>query len=360
MKKILLPLLAVLALASCKNTGNSFTLSGTAEGLSDGDTITLNYIRGNGLEAIATAAVADGKYLIEGTADSICLAVLATAEGSIMDLFLEPGDIKADIKAEGNSYAVGTTNNNLYEAMKTDLDGIEEDYSELVQQMQTNPDSAEELRGQLEQLQENYMQAIKNAAVNNPGTQFGLMMFQQVYYELTPEEAAPIIDAYIASFPDDEQLQHIKASNDVTLATSEGKPFVDFEMPDLEGNMVKLSDFVAANKYTLVDFWASWCGPCRREMPAVKEVYANYKDKGFGIVGVSLDRDEEIWKVCVESMELTWNHMSDLKFWECEGSKLYGVQAIPATVLIAQDGTIIARNLRGEELAEKIAELLGE
>lgn len=359
MKKILLPLLAVLALASCKND-NAFTLSGCAEGITDGDTITLNYIRPEGLEAIASAAVADGKYCIEGTADSICLAVLATAEGSVMDLFLEPGDIKADIKAEGNSYAVGTANNNLYEALKTDLGGIEEQYGELVQQMQANPDGAEELRGQMEELQDNYMQTIKNAATANPGTQFGLMMFKEIYYELAPDEAAPLIDAYAASFPADTQLQHIKEANDLILATSEGKPFADFEMPDLEGNMVKLSDFVTANKYTLVDFWASWCGPCRREMPVVKELYENYKDKGFGIVGVSLDRDEESWKECVASMELPWNHMSDLKYWECAGAKLYGVQAIPATVLIAQDGTIIARNLRGEELTAKIGELLGE
>ena len=121
---------------------------------------------------------------------------------------------------------------------------------------------------------------------------------------------------------------------------------------------MKLSDFIAKNKYTLIDFWASWCGPCRAEMPNVVAAYKKYQSKGFGIVGVSLDRDAEAWKKAIKDLNITWPQMSDLKAWDCEGAKLYGVRSIPATVLVDQEGTIIARNLRGDAIEAKLAELL--
>ncbi|MBR4434453.1 MAG: TlpA family protein disulfide reductase, partial [Bacteroidaceae bacterium] len=145
---------------------------------------------------------------------------------------------------------------------------------------------------------------------------------------------------------------------DKVLASSVGKQFIDFEMNNMAGGTSKLSDFVKQNKVTLVDFWASWCGPCRQKMPNVKAAYEKFGAKGFGIVGVSLDRDEESWKKGVADLGMAWPQLSDLKYWDCAGADLYGVRAIPATVLINQEGTIIARNLRGEALAEKLEEVL--
>ena len=110
--------------------------------------------------------------------------------------------------------------------------------------------------------------------------------------------------------------------------------------------------------YTHNDFWASWCGPCRREMPNLVEAYAKYKNKGFEIVGVSLDQSGEAWKEAIEKLNITWPQMSDLKYWNCEGAQLYAVSSIPHTVLIDGEGTIIARGLHGEELQEKLAEVI--
>lgn len=145
---------------------------------------------------------------------------------------------------------------------------------------------------------------------------------------------------------------------DVVMRTSPGQLFIDFAMPTPEGKTVKLSEEIKRNKMTLIDFWASWCGPCKAEMPHVIKAYEQFKDKGFGIVGVSLDDKAERWTKAIADWGMPWTHISDLKGWKCEGAALYGVHAIPASYLIGQDGKIIAVNLRGEDLSKKLSELL--
>ena len=139
-----------------------------------------------------------------------------------------------------------------------------------------------------------------------------------------------------------------------------GAKVVDFEMKDLKGETVKLTDWVGKGNYVLVDFWASWCGPCRQEMPTVKEAYAKYHPKGFEVVGVSLDRTQQAWEQGVRDLGITWPQMSDLKYWQCEAAALYNIRGIPATILFAPDGTVVKAGLRGEELIKKLAELYKE
>lgn len=135
------------------------------------------------------------------------------------------------------------------------------------------------------------------------------------------------------------------------------------EVPDLVGNTPNGDSYALSKmkgKVVLIDFWASWCGPCRRENPNVLAMYNKYKDKGFDILGVSLDREENAWKRAIEQDGLLWHHISDLKGWSSEHAKLYSVSSIPQTVLIDKEGKIIQRNLRGEQLGEKLKELFGE
>ncbi|MBI5915116.1 MAG: TlpA family protein disulfide reductase [Bacteroidetes bacterium] len=132
----------------------------------------------------------------------------------------------------------------------------------------------------------------------------------------------------------------------------------DFTMNDRDGKPVKLSDF--RGKVVLVDFWASWCGPCRRENPHVVEAYNKYHPKGFDVLGVSLDKTKEPWLAAIEKDGLIWNHVSDLKGWSNDAARLYGVTSIPHTVLVGKDGKIIARNLRGAALDAKLAEIFGQ
>ena len=135
-----------------------------------------------------------------------------------------------------------------------------------------------------------------------------------------------------------------------------GKVAPEFSLPDTAGVSVSLSDF--RGKYVLLDFWASWCPPCRAEMPNLVKAYKDYKDKGFDIVGISLDSKADAWAKGVKDLNITWTQLSDLKGWQNSGAALYGVNSIPHTVLVDKDGTIIAKNLHGQELEDKIKEVL--
>ncbi|MBR4155777.1 MAG: AhpC/TSA family protein [Bacteroidales bacterium] len=137
-----------------------------------------------------------------------------------------------------------------------------------------------------------------------------------------------------------------------------GQPYVDFTQETPEGYMMSISELVGKSKLLLIDFWASWCGPCRAENPNVVEVYKEYHEKGFDIIGVSLDMEKVNWIKAIENDGLIWHNISDLKYWNNEGAKLYGISSIPSNVLIDQNGIIIAKNLRGEDLRNKVEEIL--
>jgi peroxiredoxin len=138
-------------------------------------------------------------------------------------------------------------------------------------------------------------------------------------------------------------------------ATGIGRPAIDFTQPDTAGKSISLSSF--KGKYVLVDFWASWCGPCRAENPNIVKLYRQYNNKGFNILGVSLDTDRELWLKAIEKDQLTWTQVSDLKAWNNSASLAYGIKGIPFSVLLDKNGTIIAKNLRGAELGNKLKEI---
>ena len=136
-----------------------------------------------------------------------------------------------------------------------------------------------------------------------------------------------------------------------------GVMFTDIELADTTGVQHKLSEYVGRGNYVLIDFWASWCGPCMREMPQVKALYDKYHAKGFDIVGLSFDRDHKNWVGAIQRKGLNWHHLSDLKYWDTLAGRTYGINAIPATLLVGPDGKIVAANLHGEELAAKLKEI---
>ena len=139
-----------------------------------------------------------------------------------------------------------------------------------------------------------------------------------------------------------------------------GQQFTDLEEPDVDGNMHKLSEFVGKGKWVLVDFWASWCGPCLREMPNVVAAYEKYHAKGFDVVGLSFDNKKEPWVQAIADQKMPWTHLSDLQGWRTVASGVYGVNSIPDNLLIDPQGKIVARGLRAQGLHDKLKEIFGE
>jgi peroxiredoxin len=157
------------------------------------------------------------------------------------------------------------------------------------------------------------------------------------------------------AWPESDHVKEFASSVNKMKVTAIGRPAPEIALPDTTGQVVTLSSM--KGKYVLVDFWAKWCGPCRDENPHVVKAYNKYKDKGFTVFGVSLDRSRQDWIKAIHEDNLTWTHVSDLKFWQSEAAKTYNITSIPFSLLLDPDGVIIAKNLRGRALDNKLAEI---
>lgn len=211
----------------------------------------------------------------------------------------------------------------------------------------------------LDSLQEVLIDMMKQAARENPDNVIPALYMTYVGYTSEYEELKELLKPEFAYY--DHELSKIAR---MTLADFEvkapGKPFIDMEMEDTRGMKCKLSDWCGKGRYVLIDFWASWCGPCMKEMPNVIANYQKYHPLGFEIVGVSLDQDKGQWINTLSRLGMRWPQMSDLKGWESIAVETWGIHSIPTSVLVGPDGKIVALNLREEELGKKLKEIYGQ
>jgi peroxiredoxin len=269
----------------------------------------------------------------------------------------------------GNTAIVGQRLQNA----KVDGGKIQQEYLDYNLMMQAVADSVVKIwRSQLNTLPEDSVasfqrlayarrmkarDAMRNYIRNNPESDlsFDLLRRNSIIIENT-ELLEEMISALRPAFGKFDQFTAIQNKLNLTKMLSLGQPAIEFEQTNDTGKVVRLSEF--KGKYVLIDFWASWCGPCRTEYPFLKRAYSKYSDRNFEIIGVSLDSKKEKWIDAIQSNGFEWTQLSDLKGGENAVAKAYGIAAIPQNFLIDPDGKIVAKNLRGEELLAKIAELI--
>ncbi|MCD8310521.1 MAG: AhpC/TSA family protein [Prevotellaceae bacterium] len=358
---------AALLVACGSNTG--YTITGTVAGAADGDVVYLSQRENREIVNLDSAIISNGAFKMKGDEQADvkeCMIVYHPASEEAhpagVDLFLENGQIQVTLDAEnGIASATGTPNNDIYQP-------IRDRQAELMAQMKAldeqeiDPEDTEAVNAKVQAedaLEEQMADVAIQAIPENITNPVGIYLLKRNYYQMDVDQVDGLLQQLPEGSEEDTAIARIIEVTAQQKATGVGQAFTDFEMNDPEGKPVKLSDYVGKGKVVLVDFWASWCPPCRAEMPSMVELYAKYKKtRKFEIVGVSLDRDADSWKNGIETLNITWPQMSDVQFWNCEGAKLYGVSSIPHTVLIDKDGVIAARNLHGEELQAKIDELL--
>ena len=224
------------------------------------------------------------------------------------------------------------------------------------------PESKEKARilsDRLDSLGEAQIEFVREVIRDNKNSDLPVKYIKDAMYQLGYEGLKEALDPK-ASYYRNPELDIPKKLLANYEKRKPGIQFHELEMNDVNDQEVKLSQWVGKGNYVLVDFWASWCGPCRREMPYVISVYEQYHAKGFDVVGVSLDQKKEAWINAIQQMGMKWQQMSDLKGWKCAAADLYGISSIPSNVLVDPTGKIVAMDLRGKNLLDKLKEIYGE
>ncbi len=363
MKKLVFLFLAV-GLIACNSNDQSFTIEIDMQDLA-GATVVLNRNAGGELSPVDSVTLDDqGKGTITGSVSSSEMMYLGES-GTRRNL---------QIFMDNNNYNVTGT---MEDVNITSDGGPHNDFNDYKESTSSFQDRQMELSNMYQQasrdsVTQDSLQAIVDEfyAINdekdafdsiyiyeNPASPLSAYILRGKSYSLNAEELENWLGILDESLGDNTYYNFMNDRLQVMKKVEVGQMYTDIALPDTLGNEIKLSDF-AGKGVLLIDFWAAWCGPCRRANPGVVELYNEFHDKGFDIVGVSLDRNREDWLKAIKDDNLTWHHMSDLKFWDSEGAKLYAVSAIPHTVLLDKDGTIIAKNLSKEELKSKLEELL--
>lgn len=372
MKKIVFIITSALLFVACNNLkDNEFLISGTANGVENGKKVFIEVQTETGTLAKDTAVVTDGKFELKGITEEIDLGFIRIENEQInLPLILEEGKIEINIVKDSlhKSTLGGTPNNDKFQKFNTESRAIsekvakfEKDNGPEMQKAQMSNDTVtiNKLLKEYKKFQNEMNDYSKKFIKENPDAYLSVLLLENFLMRqyLTPEEIKSYFEGLDKDVKETKSGKKIKTALDSMSAIVIGKPAPNFSAPSPEGKTISLKE--SLGKVTIIDFWASWCGPCRAENPNVVALYNEFHPQGLNIIGVSLDKDAAKWKDAIAKDGLIWSHVSNLKFWEDPIAKQYNVQSIPATFILDEKGNIVAKDLRGEELRAKVAALLG-
>ena len=365
MKKIFSIILLGIALLSCQQKPG-FIISGSLTN-AEGKEIVLVKQDGRSTVVIDSIVIINDLFKFTGTVDfpdMHYLQILGT--NSKRNIFLENSEItiSGDADAIDELVITGSKSEDEYQSYIELLAPIDEKMAVIYQEYPLAQQAGDEAR--MQELLDEYTviendisELGKQFILNNPGSYVSPGIIGHLANNLEANEIEDLLNILHENVVASPIAQELQERVIILKKSAIGQPAPDFELNDVEGNPVKLSDKIGA-RLLLLDFWAVWCNPCRQENPNVVAVYNQYKDKGFDVFGVSLDKDKEAWLQAIDDDKLTWTHVSQLEGWTCDAVDKYGVVSIPANFLIDENGIIVAKNLRGEGLESKVEELLGE
>ncbi|MCQ2068638.1 MAG: AhpC/TSA family protein [Bacteroidaceae bacterium] len=353
MKKTFPLLFLSVLMMACADTNDIYYLHGYFH---DTESKTA-YIICSGQVIDSTKMDSTHQFVFTGTQTTPQLVYVADgrtvrASKNACQIVLEPGMLSVFARPdhEGEYDVLGTESNNLLTEMDKKERELDQKYDELNGQKEEQ-----------DKLVDEWYSYLRNNTKKHTDILFGVVCLREVSYEQDPAVTRKMLDAFKPRLQQSEIWKQLDEHNVKALATAPGKKYIEFSQTDLNGNVIASKDVMATPgvKYVLIDFWASWCGPCMRELPYLKETYSKYFSKGFQILGVSLDSNRDAWLKAIEDNQMNWIQVSDVKAWQNEVAQLYGINSIPSNFLVeASTGKIIATGLRGDDLQKKIAELL--
>lgn len=362
--------LLTISLISCNKDTNSYKLEGDAVGFADGTEIFVYTLENKQPKVIDTLKVTEGKFSATyPKSDAVNLNFLRINEvnGSII-FFPENEDMVATIYKDSiqASRIVGGKQNEAYSNFVSKMMVFNKKKQASMERFQVARQANDTTT--IAQIQSENLNLVgeeteykKQYLKDNNNSLFAVMLLSEMVSrkEMTPADASVYIENLDPKLASSEIVQELKTNLDSLKKAEVGSPAPNFSAPTPTGETMSLKD--AMGKYTIIDFWASWCKPCRMENPNVVNVYNKYHAKGLNIISVSLDKAEakDKWLQAIKDDKMDWFHVSNLQFWQDPIAQQYNVRSIPATFLLDENGMIIDKDLRGAALEAKIATLLG-
>jgi len=366
MRKIgFLLLTGLIVLASCGQT-DQYKVSGSVEGVSEGQAV-LQKIEAQGPAAIDTAEIVDGAFTFTGSVEYPELHLIYIDDNQVpVAFFLENANItiNADVENMQDAEVTGSELNAKFKAFNDGVpsndraQGLQQEF--MAARQSGDQEKMQELAEEYQGIMEDQQQYYRDFVMANTDNVVGAFLAMNMAASMELTELEELVASLKESNPEhpyvieiEEMLEPMQKQKAAEGAIEIGKTAPAFTLADKDGNEVSLESF--QGKYVFLDFWASWCSPCRQESPNMVKAYKQYGGDNFEIVGVSLDKTAEPWLKAVEEDNMTWTLLHDP---QGDVANTYGVQSIPFTLLLDKEGVIIGKNLRGEQLKSKLEELL--